>query len=125
MIHLRTPEEMDVVAKGGAIIAGLLEELEARVAPGLSTADLDAFCEEYIVGHDGAEPAFKGYRGYPASLCASVNDEVVHGIPSKKRTLNACTSCSPPASKPPCSRATGAPKSVLSPTAPCGVSDGA
>jgi methionyl aminopeptidase len=88
VIHLRTPTEVDVVAKGGAIIAGLLEELPAHVAPGVSTGDLDAFCEEYIVSHDGAEPAFKGLYGFPGSVCVSVNEEVVHGIPSAKRVLS-------------------------------------
>jgi methionyl aminopeptidase len=88
VIHLRTPSEVDVVAKGGAIIAGLLEELPAHVAPGVSTGDLDAFCEEYIVSHDGAEPAFKGLYGFPGSVCVSVNEEVVHGIPSAKRVLS-------------------------------------
>jgi len=88
VIHLRTPTEVDTVAKGGAIIAGLLEELPAHVAPGVSTGDLDAFCEEYIVSHDGAEPAFKGLYGFPGSVCVSVNEEVVHGIPSAKRVLS-------------------------------------
>ena len=88
MIRLRTPTEVDTVAKGGAIIAGLLEELPAHVAPGVSTGDLDALCEEYIVSHDGAEPAFKGLYGFPGSVCVSVNEEVVHGIPSAKRILS-------------------------------------
>lgn len=87
MIHLRTPTEVDTVARGGAIIAGLLEELPAHVAPGVSTGELDAFCEEYIVSHEGAEPAFKGLYGFPGSVCISVNEEVVHGIPSAKRIL--------------------------------------
>ena len=87
MIHLRTSAEVDTVGRGGAIIAGLLEELPARIAPGASTADLDAFCEEYIVSHEGAEPAFKGLYGFPGSVCVSVNEEVVHGIPSAKRML--------------------------------------
>jgi methionyl aminopeptidase len=87
MIHLRTPAEVDAVAKAGAIIAGLLEELPAHVAPGVSTGDLDAFCEEYIVSHERAEPAFKGLYGFPGSVCVSLNEEVVHGIPSVKRIL--------------------------------------
>lgn len=87
MINLRTPGEIDTVGRGGAIIAGLLEELPAQVAPGVSTAALDAFCESYIVSHQGAEPAFKGLYGFPGSVCMSVNQEVVHGIPSAKRVL--------------------------------------
>lgn len=87
MIHLRTPAEVDIVGRGGAIIAGLLEELPAHVSPGVSTAELDRFCESYIVSHEGAEPAFKGLYGFPGSVCVSVNEEVVHGIPSAKRVL--------------------------------------
>lgn len=87
MIHLRTAEEMDVIARGGAIIAGLLEELPSQIRPGLSTAALDAFCERYIVSHEGAVPAFKGLYGFAGSVCVSLNEEVVHGIPSSKRVL--------------------------------------
>jgi len=78
---------METIARGGRIIAGLLDELSRRVAPGMSTADLDGFCESYIVSHDGAEPAFKGLYGFPGSVCVSVNEEIVHGIPSAKRVL--------------------------------------
>lgn len=63
------------------LVARILEELSAMVAPGVSTADLDAAAEAKVLAA-GAEPAFKGYRGYPATLCASVNQQVVHGIPS-------------------------------------------
>jgi methionyl aminopeptidase len=88
VIHLRTAEEVDAIARGGAIIAGLLEELPAHVVPGVTTGKLDAFCETYIVSHDGAAPAFKGLYGFPGSVCVSVNEEVVHGIPSAKRVLD-------------------------------------
>ena len=67
-------------------VAEVLAELEAAVAPGVTTADLDRLAER-LVRDGGAEPAFKGYRGYPATLCASVNEEVVHGIPSAARAL--------------------------------------
>ncbi|MEQ8329618.1 MAG: type I methionyl aminopeptidase [Longimicrobiales bacterium] len=87
MIHIRTPEEIDRMARGGAIIAGLLGEVPNRIRPGVSTWELDQFCDEYIVGHDGAVPAFKGLYGFPGSVCISVNEEVVHGIPSKARVL--------------------------------------
>ena len=63
------------------LVARILEELAAMVAPGVTTADLDAAAESKV-REAGAEPAFKGYRGYPATLCASVNEQVVHGIPS-------------------------------------------
>ncbi len=65
----------------------MLTELSAAVAPGVSTADLDAMAEKRI-RQAGATPAFKGYHGYPATICASVNDEVIHGIPSGRRVLN-------------------------------------
>ena len=87
MIHLRTAEEMDAIARGGAIIAGLLEELPAQIRPGVSTQRLDRFCEDYIVSHDGAVPAFKGLYGFAGSVCISLNEEVVHGIPTSKRVL--------------------------------------
>jgi len=64
------------------LVAQVLEELAAMVAPGVSTADLDATAERRVRAA-GAEPAFKGYRGYPATLCASVNQQVVHGIPNR------------------------------------------
>jgi len=88
VINLRTSEEMDTIARGGAIIGGLLEELPAHIAPGVTTGQLDAFCEQYIVSHDGAVPAFKGLYGFQGSVCVSVNEEVVHGIPSPKRVLH-------------------------------------
>ncbi len=68
------------------LVAGVLAELAAAVAPGVSTADLDTLAER-LVRAAGAEPAFKGYRGFPATLCASINDEVIHGIPSPDRRL--------------------------------------
>ena len=67
-------------------VAEVLAELEAAVRPGVTTADLDRLAET-LVRDGGAVPAFKGYRGFPATLCASINDEVVHGIPSPKRAL--------------------------------------
>ena len=87
MIHLRSADEIDAIARGGGIIAGLLGELASVVRPGVSTAEVDAFCEGYIRDHDGAEPAFKGLYGFPGSVCTSLNEEVVHGIPAADRTL--------------------------------------
>ncbi len=72
--------------EAGRIVAETLEGLRPLVKPGVSTAELDRFAYEYITKHQ-AFPAFKGYRGFPASICASVNSEIVHGIPSKKRIL--------------------------------------
>jgi methionyl aminopeptidase len=74
--------------RANQFVADVLAELEAMVAPGVTTADLDRAAER-LTRQGGAEPAFKGYRGYPATLCASVNDEVVHGIPSAGRALRA------------------------------------
>jgi methionyl aminopeptidase len=88
VINLRTPSEIDIIAQGGAIIAGLLAELPDRVVPGVSTGALDRFAEEYIVSHEGATPAFKGLYGFPGSVCVSVNEEVVHGIPNLNRRLD-------------------------------------
>ncbi|MCH7564481.1 MAG: type I methionyl aminopeptidase [Gemmatimonadetes bacterium] len=87
MIHLKTPDEISVIAKGGAIIAGLFGEVEGCVVPGANTRDLDVFCDEYIRAHAGAEPAFKGLYGFTGSVCTSINEEVVHGIPSPDRRL--------------------------------------
>jgi methionyl aminopeptidase len=87
VIHLKTPDEVDTIARAGAIIAALFGAIRDRVAPGATTAELDGFAEEFITGHAGAVPAFKGLYGFPASLCISVNHEVVHGIPSTRRRL--------------------------------------
>ena len=87
MIHLRTATEVNEIARGGAIIAGLLNELPMYIVPGISTGEINTFCESYIVSHEGASPAFKGLYGFPGAVCVSVNEEVVHGIPSQKRSL--------------------------------------
>jgi len=86
-IHLKVPEEIEAIARGGAIIGSLYREMEERIVPGVSTGALDRFAEEFIRSHPGAEPAFKGLYGFPGSICASVNEEVVHGIPSPTRFL--------------------------------------
>jgi methionyl aminopeptidase len=87
LIQLKSRKEIELIARGGRIIAALFEELAPRVRPGVSTGSLDRFCEEFIQSHEGAVPAFKGLYGFPGSVCTSLNDEVVHGIPSKKRRL--------------------------------------
>ncbi len=88
MIELKTPSEIEEIARGGTIIAQLFQHLEPRVAPGVSTLQLDAFAEEFIRSTDGAVPVFKGLYGFPGSLCTSINEEVVHGIPSECRVLH-------------------------------------
>lgn len=70
--------------RAGAIVAKLLAFLKGRVAPGVKTRDLDRAAFDFITTHPGAEPAFLGYKGYPASICVSVNEEVVHGIPGER-----------------------------------------
>ncbi len=90
MIVLKAPEEIEIMRAANVIVAEVLAELRAAVRPGVTTADLDRIAEE-LTRKRGATPAFKGYsvagRVYPASLCASINDEVVHGIPSVSRPL--------------------------------------
>lgn len=87
MSILKSPDEIDAMARAGRIIGALFAQLEERVIPGVTTGALDDFAEAFIRDHDGAEPAFKGLYGFPATLCTSVNHEVVHGIPSPYRQL--------------------------------------
>jgi len=75
------------MAQGGKILGQTIEKLTEAVRPGITTADLDAVAESFIRSHEGATPAFKGLYGFPGSICTSINDEIVHGIPSKKRVL--------------------------------------
>lgn len=84
MIVLKRPEEIARMREAGRLVARLLLELEKRIRPGVTTAELDRFAEEFIRSAGGT-PSFKGYRGFPASICTSVNDEVVHGIPGPRR----------------------------------------
>lgn len=84
-IQLKSPAEIEAIAKSGEIISVLFAELEPRVQPGVTTAALDRFVDHFIRSHDGAVPAFKGLYGFPGSACISVNAEVVHGIPGRRR----------------------------------------
>ncbi len=86
MIVCRSEAEIARMLAANQLVADVLARLEAAVAEGVSTMDLDVLAER-LVRDGGAEPAFKGYRGFPATLCTSINDEVVHGIPSKARVL--------------------------------------
>jgi methionyl aminopeptidase len=87
VIPLKSTTEIEAIARAGAVLAGLFDAIVPEIRPGVSTADLDMFGENFIMSHPGATPAFKGLYGFPASLCISVNHEVVHGIPSPKRVL--------------------------------------
>ncbi|VAW41120.1 Methionine aminopeptidase [hydrothermal vent metagenome] len=82
-ITIKTAEEIALMARANQIVAGALNCIQQSIKPGLSTWKLDKIAEAYALDN-GSTPAFKGYRGYPASLCVSLNEQVVHGIPSKK-----------------------------------------
>ncbi|AKX95298.1 type I methionyl aminopeptidase [Neomoorella thermoacetica] len=86
MIILKSRREIALMREAGRIVAGALAKLQEHIAPGITTGELDRIAEEYIRRHD-AVPAFKGYHGFPASICASVNEEVVHGIPGLKKLV--------------------------------------
>lgn len=87
-VEIKTRDEIELMRDAGRIVSEILDELERAVAPGVSTWELDQLAERLIY-QKGARPAFKGYRGFPSCLCASINAEVVHGIPSRKRKLQA------------------------------------
>ena len=79
-IELKTPDQVKLMREAGLVVAHTLRTVAAAVRPGVSTAELDALAEREIRAA-GATPSFKGYHGYPATICASVNSEIVHGIP--------------------------------------------
>ncbi len=83
MIIIKSRKEIEKIRSSCIIVAGALEELKKRVCPGITTGELDRIAEEFIV-KSGGKPAFKGYKGYPSSSCISVNEEIVHGIPSNR-----------------------------------------
>ena len=84
MIILKTPDEIEVMAQASRVVAEALDVVRKAVRAGVTTDDLDRIAEQAI-RERGAVPAFKGYRSYPKTLCASVNEQVVHGIPSKRK----------------------------------------
>jgi methionyl aminopeptidase len=86
VIVCRSAAELERMRDAGRLVGEVLTELAAAVAPGVSTGDLDALAEKRIA-QAGATAAFKGYHGYPATICASINEEVIHGIPSGRRVL--------------------------------------
>jgi methionyl aminopeptidase len=87
VIVCRSAVELERMREAGRLVGEVLTELTAAVGPGVSTAELDEIAERRI-RQAGATPAFKGYHGYPATICASINDEVIHGIPSGRRVLS-------------------------------------
>ncbi|MCR5482564.1 MAG: type I methionyl aminopeptidase [Clostridia bacterium] len=86
MIIIKSEQEIDLMRESGKVTGYILRELENYIKPGMSTMDVDRFVEKTILSHKMI-PTFKGYDGFPASACVSVNEEVVHGIPSKKRII--------------------------------------
>jgi methionyl aminopeptidase len=85
-IQLKTPEQIELMRGAGLVVAAALAAMREAVAPGVSTAELDAIAEQ-VIRDAGAVPSFKGYHGFPASICASVNEQVVHGIPTAAQVL--------------------------------------
>ena len=83
MIILKTPDEIEIMARASRLVAETLAMLRREVRVGITTEELDRLAEQFIRSHGGT-PAFKGYRNYPKTLCASINDQVVHGIPSRR-----------------------------------------
>jgi methionyl aminopeptidase len=83
LVPHRTRQEIDLMRQAGRIVAGVLALMEEELKPGVTTAQLDGIAEDYI-RKSGARPSFKGYRGFPASICVSIDDEVVHGIPGSR-----------------------------------------
>ncbi|MCK4409793.1 MAG: type I methionyl aminopeptidase [Candidatus Eisenbacteria sp.] len=87
MINIRNREEIELIRESGRLVAGALDLASELVGPGVETGALDREIEEYIIGNGGT-PEFKGYQGYPATICASINEEVVHGIPGSRVLRN-------------------------------------
>ena len=84
MIIIKNDLEIDLMRKAGRIVGETLNLLEGKVKPGITTGELDRIAEEFITKH-GAMPSFKGLYGFPSSLCISVNEQVVHGFPGKRK----------------------------------------
>jgi methionyl aminopeptidase len=83
MIIIKTPEEIKIIAEGGKILAEIMKELEKKVKPGVSTRELDKVAEDLVLRF-GGKCSFKGYDGFPTCLCTSVNEQIVHGVPSNR-----------------------------------------
>jgi len=86
-VEIKSAREIEIMRKSSKIVATVLSEIRDLVKPGMSTLDLDKYAEKRIRDHN-AEPSFKGYHGFPGSICSSINNEVVHGIPNKSKIIN-------------------------------------
>jgi methionyl aminopeptidase len=87
MITIKSLREIETMARAGHIVAETLALMQRSVRPGVSTLELDTLAEEFIRSHPGATPSFKGLYGFPKTLCTSINEEIVHGIPNARRVL--------------------------------------
>ncbi len=87
-VEIKSPQEIEIMRQAATIVATVLKEIQETVEPGMTTGDLDALAEKRI-REMGATPSFKGYHGFPASICACINAEVVHGIPHRKKVIRA------------------------------------
>lgn len=87
MVTIKSPREVETMAAAGRIVGQTLALIRRETRPGMSTEDLDDLAEEFIRSHEGARPSFKGLYGFPKTLCTSINDEIVHGIPAPDRIL--------------------------------------
>jgi methionyl aminopeptidase len=87
MIQLKSKREIEIMAKGGHILAETVQMLERETRAGMTTIQIDELAEDFIRSHPGAVPSFKGLYGFPGSVCTSINEEIVHGIPSRKRVV--------------------------------------
>jgi methionyl aminopeptidase len=85
-IEIKNAEEIEIMRQAAQIVATVLKEISERVEPGMTTADLDAYAEQRIRDM-GATPSFKGYHGFPGSICSCINNEVVHGIPNRRKVI--------------------------------------
>ncbi len=89
MIQLKSPRELETMAAGGRILAATHQHVKPAIVPGTTTLQIDGLVESFIRSHAGASPSFKGLYGFPGSACISINEEIVHGIPSPRRVLKA------------------------------------
>jgi len=87
MIHLKNEQEIKIMRESGRLAAEVLDQLCQKTEPGITTQELDRFAEK-LIRQRGAQPSFKGYKGYPAAICVSVNEEIVHGLPSQRQLKN-------------------------------------